>query len=622
MEKKSTSQFDLTQVSKKQLDKSKRIEEQAADFLKLHDQRLREEQELLEKKNREALASGAMFSKNSIYTKNKNRTNAIKEAITYTDRATKAAMTDILSTIVEGSLLVDSEEYSKLNPSYKAEIRGQISELLEKGNIQKIIKNKKTLKLIEHVAKAIPDVKTGVYLKEEELIDIVRKSTPAELSNVINSLTGDVKKNVANYIVREQDRAAEIEKEVNDLSKTGEEAKQAKDSAIGAQPQQGAPAGAQIPPELAQVLQQAGITMDQNGNPVGPDGQPVPPEAIQQLLQQVAGQQGGAPAGQPAAQDQAAQVGAQAGPGAQIPPELAQILQQAGITMDENGNPVGPDGQPVPPEVIQQLLQQVAGQGSQQPGLGITNPAPQFDEYGQEVEQPEIAAQPQAQQSAVPQTANKNTAVEIAPDGTVRVNIVRERFYREQPKQGILESLTLNEALDMVKAGKPYNGDLALANALAHLTVLETFNATGLIPISELDYARMLNLPLRKKSLKEEGEAAAQPVATSDAPAKEHTPVVKKDDVHTSQTAEELKSKITESWKNKVLKELNRIETDKPWNKKLQEEGEAAAQPIATSDAPAKEHTPVVKKDDVHTSQTADEVSPPIIESNKPNLRK
>jgi hypothetical protein len=57
---------------------------------------------------------------------------------------------------------------------------------------------------------------------------------------------------------------------------------------------------------------------------------------------------------------------------------------------------------------------------------------------------------------------------------------------------------------------------------------------------------------LLKKTLKEEGEAAAQPIATSDAPAKEHTPEAEKEDIHTSQTAEELKAKITEDVESEV----------------------------------------------------------------------
>lgn len=527
MEKK-FNQLDLTQVSKKQLDKSKRIEEQAADFLKLHDKKLIEEAALLEKKKHEALASGAMFSKNSSYVKNKNRAKAVQEAIGYTDRATKAAMTDVMSTIVENALLLDKAEYAKLNPDYKKIVKESVSSLLEKGKIQKVVKNKKTLKVMDHVAKAIPDVKTGVYLKEEELIDIVRKSTPAEINNVISSLTGDVKQRVANLVVKEQDSAAEIQSEINDLSKTGDEAKLAKLRSLGYSDQ-----------EIAAAMA-----------PGGAEGSVLP---------------------QPSPEQMAA---------AQPSPEMAPAAAPAEVPAEMPAEE---------PELSQDELLAL----QQQPG--ITNPAPEFDEYGQEIEsemaapevKPEVAPEQMAAEvpaaapvaaSGVPQTANKNTAVEIAPDGTVRVNIVRERFYREHPRQGVLESLALNEALDMVKAGKPYNGDLALANAILHLTVLEAFNATGLIPISELDYARMLNIPLAEAK-KKLGSAAAKPVH-SDKKAVEHKPEVKEKEVHKGeQKAEEVKAPLIESkksWKDKVKDTMAKQEAEKPWNKKHAEAAKQA----------------------------------------------
>jgi hypothetical protein len=543
--------LDLTQVSKKQLDRSKRIEEQTAGFLKLHDQKLREEAALLEKKKHEALASGAMFSKNSAYVKNKNRVKAVQEAIGYTDRATRAAMTDVMATIVEGALLLDTAEYAKLNPDYKKSIREQIATLLEKGKISKAIKNKKTLKVMDHVAKSIPDVKTGVYLKEQELIDIVRKSTPGEINNVISSLTGDVKERVANLVVKEQDSAAEIQSEINDLSKTNSEAEAAKLKSLGYSDQ-----------EIAAAAQQDAALQQM-------------PSPDQQMMAQ------GAPSPEMAAPQQA---------GPAIPPEVEQQLKAAGVSIGPDGQPIGPDGQPLTPESLQQLMTGQQGpspeeaaaaeqQGPSEEELmaaqqqpGITNPAPEFDEYGQEIE-PEQIAPAAASNGSFPPASN--TAVEISPDGTVKVNIVRERFFREHPRQKVLESLALNEALDMVKSGKQYNGDLALANAIAHLTVLEAFNATGLIPISELDYARMLSIPLieAKKAIKK--SAAAKPVATKLSKPVEHKPEVKQSEVHKGeQKAEEVKAPLIEAkknWKDKVKETMAKQEAEKPWNKKAAE---------------------------------------------------
>jgi len=189
--------------------------------------------------------------------------------------------------------------------------------------------------------------------------------------------------------------------------------------------------------------------------------------------------------------------------------------------------------------------------------------------------------QPLGQSEIVPQTANKNTAVEVGPDGTVRINIVREQFYRETPRKGILESLALNEAKEMLAEGKEYNGDLALANAIVHLTILETFNATGLIPISEMDYKRMFNLPKTDlESAKYGGEpsnarvASATPATAqntahsavdvesakfggepSDARIKSSTPAKAHE---TLEHKEEVQEVLVESWKQKAIKALNK----------------------------------------------------------------
>ena len=43
----------------------------------------------------------------------------------------------------------------------------------------------------------------------------------------------------------------------------------------------------------------------------------------------------------------------------------------------------------------------------------------------------------------------------------------------------------------MLEEGKEYNGDLALANAIMYITILETFNATSLMNISPVEYKKL-----------------------------------------------------------------------------------------------------------------------------------
>lgn len=65
---------------------------------------------------------------------------------------------------------------------------------------------------------------------------------------------------------------------------------------------------------------------------------------------------------------------------------------------------------------------------------------------------------------------------------------------REIPRNGILETLATREAVKQIREGKEYNPDLAIANAITYVTVLESLNATGLVTIDKQDYRKMVSL--------------------------------------------------------------------------------------------------------------------------------
>jgi hypothetical protein len=527
---------DLSQVSKKTVDKNKKIEAQGEQFLKEYYAKLSEEKTLLEKKKEAEILSNARFSQASPYMKNKAKTKLMEDTISYADRATTAVMTDILSTIVENSLLLDTEDYAKLNPSYKEEIKGTVKSFLESANIELDVSDKRTLTLMEYVAKSLPQVNTGVYLKEEEIIDMVKKSTPAEVMSAIDSLSGSVKDRVAGIVVREQDQAAEIEGDVQEV----------RDVAGIPSEEEAAAQDPGLPEEIVQALAQVGIEATPDGQFIDQEGNPVPPEAVEQILTQMQGEQEGEMPVE--GQEGEMPVEGQEGEMPMSPEEEAMMAQQQGMA----------PGMEDPYADDEYLAYQ---QGTTTPGFS----------------QGAVSGE----QQIVPQTANKNTAVEVAPDGTVKINIVRERFYQEVPRQGILESLALNEAKDMIAEGKEYNGDLAIAKALVHLTILETFNQSGLITITEMDYKKMFNLPKTDiESSKYGGEpsnariASATPATAqktvhsavdvesakfggepSDARIKSSTPAKAGETIH---HAEEVKAPLIESWKEKALKAIKK----------------------------------------------------------------
>jgi gas vesicle protein len=393
MDKKLNLTESLSQIGSKTLEKSKRLQNQANDFLQEYYKKLREDENLQEQKNRDALTNGVGFSQSSAYMRNKNRTQLAEQAIKYNNRASTIVMTDILSNIVEEALLMETDEYAELNPAYKANIRETVLTFLENADLNESVKDKRTLTLMEYIARNLPDVKTGIYLKEEEIVDIVKKSTPKEVNNSIDSLVGDVKERVANLVSDEQEAEEELQDQIDEIVAISEAAKAKKKAKASKQDDK--------------VAANAEAVADEEGV----DPSVTAPESEEPL---------------PPAEEMAGQ---------EIPADMAGMgdVDMAG---EENI-----------------------------PGDGEIN----MDMAGPK---------------------GKETNISIGPDGTVNLNI-RESFIKEYPKKGILETFAFNEAMEMLEEGKEYNGDLALANAIMYITILETFNATGLMNISPVQYKKL-----------------------------------------------------------------------------------------------------------------------------------
>jgi gas vesicle protein len=377
----------LNQVSKKTVDTNKRIESQRDDFIKNYDKSLRDSEAAKQAKIQEEVLNNARFSQGSIYARNKNRVKSMQETITYRDRAVKAVLTEYMVRLVESSLLLDTDEYAKLNPNYKAELKETVKSFVEKADLNTDINNKPVLDILEHISKSIPDIKTGIYMEAEDIVASVQKLTPGEVNEKLQELSGDVKERVANLVSKEQGEVNKIQSDIDDIVQVAEDAK-AEGSVQG-----------EVPAEE------------------------VPVEPTEEEL---------AAAGE------------------------------------------------MPVEGEEGLVDEMPVEGEE--GL--------VDEMPVEGEEDEYLDYQQSDNQYKPKTT-----VNIDPSGAVQIKIMENKFYREVPRKGILEGFALNEAIDMVKDGKPYNGELALANALTYITVIEAFNATSLLSITEQDYKRILLTP-------------------------------------------------------------------------------------------------------------------------------
>ena len=371
--------LNLGQVSKKTLESDKRIEKQSNDALKAYYTNLKEQERLAEEKKNEEILNAARFSNSSVYMKNKERVKLMESVIQYNERASVAAMTDVLSKIVENALLLDTDEYAQLNPTYKVEIKETVKSFLENAELNAEFKDQRTVRIIESVMKALPQVSTGMYLKEEEIVDLVNDSSSKEIEGDIDSLVTDVKSRVADLVGKEQKATQEIEKEIDEIVAISEAAKAAKAE------------------EKAKKDEKKDPKKDEKKDPK---------------------------------------------------------KKEEKVELDEEDDFEVDDADDIDVEDDEE---------------------DEYLEYQQSL-------QPDARK------ARKKTEIQMQPDGGLKV-IIREQFVKETPKKNLLETLAFNEAMEMIAEGKAYNGDLALANSLMYITILETFNATGLLTITERDYA-------------------------------------------------------------------------------------------------------------------------------------
>ena len=397
--------YNFNQISKKTLDRNVRLEAQQNKMIQEGFKSATAEADAKEAAINEAALSGARFGYASTLKRSQDRVRALQEEIRYTNDASLIAMTEMVSQIVEKGLLLDEEEYTKLNPNYKTEIRETVKELLENGDL-KTTKNPDMLEIMEYVSHKLPGVKDGKYLTEDEISALFSKDTPVSIEKAINSLSGNVSSKVATLVEKEQKRVSKVEK---DLEK------------VAPAPDENVPADDATPVE----------------------GDPNDPNAVQP--------EDGAPV---EGQDE-------------MPVEDG--TEQSEPAVDENGNPIE--------------------------GADVQEPA--VDENGNPIEDPN------AQAGGAP-----TRQIHIAPDGTTNISMpngelalnqdgsmdisLMESFVHETPRTGIVESLAVNEAMNMLEKGEAYNADKAIANAILYITITEALGETGLMTVNEQTYADII----------------------------------------------------------------------------------------------------------------------------------
>ena len=147
------------------IERGKRIDSQVNEFLAERADRMAASKEAEIKSLRESLMTGAATGINQSIHNNKIREKNLEESLTYLEKTSKAALTEMVAGLVERSLLLDEYTYSRLNPGYKESIRETVAGLLE-GVKTFDITDANVSYLIETISKQIPSPTSSVDLSE------------------------------------------------------------------------------------------------------------------------------------------------------------------------------------------------------------------------------------------------------------------------------------------------------------------------------------------------------------------------------------------------------------------------------------------------------------------------
>ena len=416
------------EVSKKLVDRDVRIREQTATFLADHDRKVKSLTEDAEQAKLDAAMSNARFGYAATTQRSKDRVRVMNETIQYENNAATYGMTEMVAEVVEAGLLLDESEVAKMLPTYKEDIRDTIAGLLKEGKVNSDIEDKRTLALMEYVAKTLPSVKEGRTLTEDDIQRLIASNLPVDIDVSIRNLGSNVGERVANLLEKEQKQKKAVKDEVD-----------------GAKAKAGIDTDNNGKDDLAEI--EAAIA---NGDLTQSD--------IDELLQ--AGEIN---------EDEYNQ--------------LSELITQAA------GGVEGEDPNAAPAEAEGEVPQE-EGAGevpAEDPNAMAEQPAPEAGAEGQAMG----GAAPMGAPAPVAPGMPKKQ-VQLLPDGTMNINVYESALVRETPCTGLFESLAVNEARNMLKEGKEYDSDACLAKAVIYVTITEALDELGLINVTDTDYNRII----------------------------------------------------------------------------------------------------------------------------------
>src|SRR5574344_258153 len=377
----------------------------------------------------------------------KVRVASAQRAATYKNHFITEALTKVLAKIVEESLLVDTEQYGKLNENYSTEIKSTIKSLIENVEVSPKINNKQILAIYEQIIKNVPDA--NLYLSEAEeqkLID-TKILSDTTINREIEDLSSDIKARVADIVAKEQDRMAEENGAIQNASA-------AEAAAVVQQPADVAPV---VPEEQPEQPEEAPVAEQQallDPEKIKVFADTLPEDKKEQFLKL-------------------------------SPEEQAQIISHV-VSNEQEQQPHEEEEFEAPKE---EEKEEHASVSSSKQIAAFADTLPE------KLKQVFLALPVDRQTDAIENMfgllmGKACAEPEEAPVEEKPVEPVHEsfKFVKKKKKKGILETLTMNEATSMLNEGKAYDSTLALANAITYITILETLDQTEIVPVGQETY--------------------------------------------------------------------------------------------------------------------------------------
>lgn len=502
--------FDMTKPNKAVLDKNVRLEKQADKYLAEMFSKQREEKDAKEKALNEAALSSARFGYAATMERSRNRVKNLQEELKYTNTASTVAMTEMISRVVESSLLLDEEEFAKLNPTYKHDIRETVRGLLESGAFHESA-NPDALTIVNYVASTLPNVQDGKYLTEDDISGMFAQKSPVEVEKAINDLSGNVSNRVAILVEKEQKKAKDVQKDFDDIAP--EQA--APDQAA---PAEKVPAEEQVPPEEASAEEVPQEEAPQGEGEYAEEDPNALPEG---------GEEQAAPAGK------SIHIAPDGSTSMSMPNGALAINNDGSIDIqltesEFNQLFYSASTEDLNEDVRKKLekkysVDAIADEAAGKKGytgpilLGLFGSAlggiiwgiirhernDKLDDRAEMIKQ-KIQANPRAM-VVVRKIANEINNPAKKPDKALlkqykaelktimAENVMSENvLVRETPRSGLLESLAVNEAMTQISEGKPYNSDACIANAIMYMTITEAMGELGFMTVDEDLYSSII----------------------------------------------------------------------------------------------------------------------------------